>query len=173
MNTCLKCGLFKSIHDFHTKNICLSCYKIRKSTYNSKRYAENLDFRKSKNDDSSRREREDRSSDIRRDKYIVFDSRKIDKKKNRENDIDRPFVSELISKPCFYCEDTETKMTLDRINNTIGHIKTNVVQCCVRCNYTRGQMPYDAWIIVSKGMKEARISGLFGNWTGNIRKSGK
>ena len=72
----------------------------------------------------------------------------------------------MITQPCSYCLDTEAKMTLDRIDNTIGHTQANVVPACLRCNVTRGSMPYEAWKVVSLGMKSARELGLFGAWTG-------
>lgn len=30
-------------------------------------------------------------------------------------------------------------------------------------------MPYDAWLVVASGMREARTKGLFGDWVGNIK----
>jgi hypothetical protein len=60
-------------------------------------------------------------------------------------------------------------MTLDRIDNDKGHTEDNVVPACIRCNYTRRSMPYEAWLVVAKGMREARERGLFGEWTGRAR----
>jgi len=60
-------------------------------------------------------------------------------------------------------------MTLDRIDNDKGHTQDNVVPACIRCNYARRSMPYEAWLVVAKGMREAREQGLFGDWTGRVR----
>lgn len=55
-------------------------------------------------------------------------------------------------------------MTLDRIDNTIGHVQTNVVAACVRCNYMRRDMPYAAWTRLVPLIKQLREEGLFGAW---------
>jgi hypothetical protein len=47
------------------------------------------------------------------------------------------FVGNETDKPCFYCgeETTNTKRNgLDRLDNDIGYIPTNVVSCCWTCN---------------------------------------
>ena len=95
---------------------------------------------------------------------IVEDSRKNDKRKGLECNITTEFVSSLISNPCMYCAETSIRMTLDRIENGIGHILGNVVPCCIRCNYIRGSMPYDAWIHIVPLIRSAREAGLFGDW---------
>jgi len=57
-------------------------------------------------------------------------------------------------------------MTLDRINNSKGHLMNNVVPACRRCNTTRGDMPYKAWLFLVDGMRKARLANAFGNWNG-------
>lgn len=101
---------------------------------------------------------------------ILTDSKQSDKKKNRKNDLDLDFIKSQISKPCSYCGETQLRMTLDRVNNLIGHLKSNVVPACIRCNYTRKNMPYKAWLIVADGMRKAREAGAFESWTGSIWK---
>ncbi len=112
------------------------------------------------------RQRVERESDLRREHYIVMDCRKSDRKVGFENDLDKPFVKNLISEGCAYCGDRKTRMSLDRMDNSLGHTKANVVPSCVRCNLTRGNMPYSAWLIVAKGMREAFEAGLFQDWAG-------
>lgn len=60
-------------------------------------------------------------------------------------------------------------MTLDRIDNDKGHTQDNVVPACIRCNYVRKNMPYEAWIVVAEGMRKAREAGLFEGWSGRVR----
>jgi hypothetical protein len=96
---------------------------------------------------------------------ICIDCRSSDKKKGRENDLDVDFVHAAISEGCSYCGDTDSRMTLDRIDNDFGHTKNNVVSACLRCNLTRGSMPFAAWAIIAPKMREARLAGLFGDWT--------
>jgi len=100
---------------------------------------------------------------------IWKDTRAADLKRNRQNDLTKDFIAEQIAKGCSYCGEKDLRMTLDRIDNTLGHLQTNVVPACIRCNYVRKNMPYKAWLVVAQAMKQAREHGLFGNWTGRAR----
>jgi hypothetical protein len=104
---------------------------------------------------------------------IVTDTRKDDRKKSRANELDREFVAELINNPCSYCGDSDLRKTVDRIDNSLGHLRSNVVCACERCNYVRRNMPYDAWLVLAVAMREARERGLFGTWTGAIHRRGE
>ena len=101
---------------------------------------------------------------------ILQDSRGSDRKFGRENNLTQEFILGLISKPCSYCDDTDCRMTVDRVDNDLGHLTTNVVPACIRCNLTRGNMPYEAWLVVAPGMKTAKENGLFGKWAPRSKK---
>lgn len=73
-------------------------------------------------------------------------------------------IAVVIKDGCSYCGEAHLRMTLDRIDNSTGYIKANVTSACIRCNLTRNSMPYEAWLCVAKGMKEAREKKLFGEW---------
>lgn len=109
-----------------------------------------------------------------RARHIIIDSTKADRRKGRETVLTEAFVVDQITKPCHYCADTEAQMTLDRIDNALGHTEDNVVPSCFRCNVARGAMPYAAWMLLTPGMRQAREQGLFGEWdgrtAGNTRK---
>ncbi len=109
----------------------------------------------------------------RRDFFVCKWSKSSDKRKGRDNDMTREFVREMLAKPCEYCGQHYKKMTLDRMDNTLGHLQTNVVPCCVRCNYIRRDIPYAAWKLIAAAVKEATELGLFGEWTGAWRITGK
>ena len=99
---------------------------------------------------------------------IMVDSRRSDKRHGRANDLDLEFVQQMIVCPCAYCGESTLRMTLDRKDNDLGHLKSNVVTACIRCNYARGNMPYAAWLCLADGMRSARESGAFGDWIGRF-----
>ena len=101
-----------------------------------------------------------------RAKWIMYDSRKDDHKKGRKNNLSKEYIENLISRGCSYCgiPASGSKMTLDRINNTKGHIKSNVVPSCDDCNRIRGTLPYEAWLLLARGMRKARKLGLLKGW---------
>ena len=99
---------------------------------------------------------------------IVTDSRKSDRKKGRKNDLSVGRVEEVIAGGCSYCGEQEIRMTLDRKDNARGHELDNVVAACVRCNYLRRDMPYEAWMAVVPAIRAAKERGLFGSWTGSF-----
>jgi hypothetical protein len=96
--------------------------------------------------------------------HVVKDSRSTDKKLCRENDLTLEFVKDLLGRGCQYCGETDMRMTLDRIDNSLGHTQQNVVPACIRCNLVRRDMPYEAWSLVATAMREARKNQLFGGW---------
>lgn len=56
---------------------------------------------------------------------------------NRDNRVfalTRADFNAICSKPCFYCGVAIDGVRLDRIDNGVGYIATNVRQCCTRCN---------------------------------------
>jgi len=99
---------------------------------------------------------------------ILCDARRADRKKGRANDLSLESVATLIQSPCAYCGDTTLRKTLDRIDNQLGHVLSNVVPACERCNYVRRDMPYAAWLVLAIAMRTARLRGLFGSWTGAV-----
>lgn len=104
------------------------------------------------------------------DKFIFMWSRRSDKRKGRENNLTRDFIRSEIAKPCAYCGRNYGRMTLDRIDNNVGHLVTNVVPCCLRCNYIKRDIPHAAWLIMAPAVKEAIEKGLFGDWDGSWKK---
>lgn len=60
-----------------------------------------------------------------------------DRKKKLECDLDIEFViNEIFSKNCTYCDGSEI-IGCDRIDNTKGHTKDNVIPACYECNHLR------------------------------------
>jgi len=79
----------------------------------------------------------------------IISSKESDKNYNRfdpDKFIDKCFLKELIKdyRNCYYCkvelqyiEYNDTLATIERLNNSIGHIKSNCVLCCKKCNLSR------------------------------------
>lgn len=111
-----------------------------------------------------------RRSNIDVDRWIFEDSLKEDKRCGRDFDLTRDWIKETIADGCKYCGCKELRMTLDRIDNLIGHTKANVVPACIRCNYIRRNIPHEAWLEMVAGVKKAYELGLFGSWTGRLRR---
>lgn len=99
---------------------------------------------------------------------VLEDSRRSDRKQGRENDLDQPFIESFLAQPCTYCGETRLRMTLDRVDNSLGHLKSNVLPACERCNYVRRDMPFEAWCLIAQAMRRSREQGLFGDWVGSI-----
>lgn len=71
---------------------------------------------------------------------MIASYRCSDKKKGYECDLDIEFViNEIFSKNCTYCAGSE-KVGCDRIENTKGHTKCNVIPACYECNYLRSDL---------------------------------
>ena len=83
-------------------------------------------------------------------KNMIHQSRSKDKKINKydkPNFIDYPFIQHLISESndkCYYCSCelqytyyTNNLATIERLDNSLGHIKSNCVIACRTCNYSR------------------------------------
>jgi len=83
-------------------------------------------------------------------KRMIYDSKQKDKKHNRydePNFIDYPFIQNLLSESndkCYYCSCelqytyyTNNLATIERLDNSLGHIKSNCVIACRTCNYTK------------------------------------
>lgn len=153
---------FVEVRPGQRRRTCTSCRKSADAARNPSRVAR-------ERADTARRKRELRQRGDNVVRFILEDSRKSDRKHKRSNDLTREWVAELIAQPCCYCGDTSLRMTLDRIDNTIGHFRSNVVPACIRCNYARGAMPYKAWLCLVPGLRAAREQGLFGDWTGRTR----
>ncbi len=168
MKTCNKCNLSKPDVEFYRtsgrlRSSCKLCWNIdaqARRARNGRNYG-------AKDRRRLARRKADRASNP--GKFIWYDSRKSDKKAGRENDLTKKFIEVEIAKGCSYCGESEIRMTLDRIDNDKGHMVNNVVPACIRCNYTRKNMPYEAWLVVAEGMRKARAAGLFNGWTGRAR----
>jgi len=79
---------------------------------------------------------------------MINNSKQSDKKHNRYdpvNMVDKCFLKNIIEDyPTCYYEDCKVELqyleygptlgTIERLDNNLGHIKSNCVICCFRCN---------------------------------------
>jgi hypothetical protein len=118
-------------------------------------------------------EKNERRDPAFRAKYVIRDAIRMDRGSGIPVDLTLDWVQMELAKGCSYCGGTDIKMTLDRIDNSKGHHKDNVVPACIRCNFIRKTMPYQAWLCLVPGLKEAQRRGLFEDWTGVFSGSGR
>jgi hypothetical protein len=90
-----------------------------------------------------------------------------------EFDLDLAIVKELLALPCEYCGLNDLMITLDRTENSLGYLKTNVVPACIRCNILKADMPKEAWLRLAPAVKEIACAGVFGSWIGRNLKVGR
>jgi len=103
-------------------------------------------------------------------RYMTQNAKFSDRRKGIKSNLTKEYVQILLdeAKGCVYCGDSESKLSLDRIDCSEGHIVGNVAICCVRCNNFRGDMPYAAWIVIAPVMKKLRESGMLDGWKGRL-----
>ncbi len=176
---CHTCKSFKHINEFKWRIVARKKYpasqcRLCEAIKRRERYRRNTKRDRAKRQKSWRksydRRKELRAKGINISRWILVDSKNSDQKQKRQNNLDKQFIEELIKNGCIYCGETQLRMTLDRIDNSIGHLKSNVNPACIRCNYMRRDMPYNAWLKIVPAIRKAREMGLFENWTGSCKK---
>ncbi len=103
--------------------------------------------------------------------YTLKATRSSDRSKGRNNDLTVEWIENATANGCIYCGEKEIRVSLDRIDNSRGHTKDNVVAACMRCNYLRRDMPFAAWKVLVPAVRKARERGLFAGWDGFGRKN--
>ena len=79
---------------------------------------------------------------------IRYSNYKSDAKRRGHNwDLTKKKFVELWENNCYYCNDAHT-FGIDRIDNNIGYYDSNVVSCCSTCNYAKGTMSTDAFLLM-------------------------
>lgn len=80
-------------------------------------------------------------------------SKKNAKERGYEWKISFRLFKELISKPCSFCGELkiENGSGLDRINQLIGYLPTNVIPCCYICNMMKRMFP--DWMFIDQVKK--------------------
>lgn len=81
--------------------------------------------------------------------------RSTDKHKGRSNDLTLEWYKRNIyNKECIYC-GSKKNVGCDRIDNTKGHLQSNCVPCCARCNLTRAnRFSYEEMLELGKVIRK-------------------
>lgn len=68
-------------------------------------------------------------------KLILYQT--LDQKKGLDNDLTINWYKQnILNHSCTYCGSREN-IGCDRIDNSLGHLQSNCIPCCTRCNLTR------------------------------------
>ena len=63
----------------------------------------------------------------------------------------------LVSKFCIYCGESEKRIGIDRIDNSIGYTKENSAPCCALCNFMKKAMSKNEFLSHIKKIYEFKI----------------
>ncbi len=71
-------------------------------------------------------------------------SQRVAKRRKINWDLSFEIYIDICNKPCFYCnnkvgEPVVNGLGLDRIDNSLGYTKDNILPCCGICNNIRGE----------------------------------
>lgn len=164
-HTCKMCGKSEPEVSFYFRKkeskkgtprfICRNCDIIYRQ-----KYPTSLDSKKRARQNTKKKESLHRQIPEFFPKFVLKDSKTSDSKKNLENDLDLEFVTIKLMECCSYCGNNDARKTLDRIDNSLGHLKSNVNTSCRRCNWFRRDMPFNAWIRIAPVMKEIQKANM-------------
>lgn len=174
MKKCRKCGDVFPLDRFgsnglgYKKSYCRLCdsrIRVERAKRGGESHSEKRRERYRKNRAlHSEKNKARRADPKKRPKWVLWDARDSDRRRGRTNDLTLEFVMDCISRGCSYCGDRLLRISLDRIDNERGHFRDNVVPACMRCNYLRRDMPYEAWMAMVPTVKSIYKRGLFGSW---------
>lgn len=77
----------------------------------------------------------------------------------------------IVGASCFYCGLNDDRfLGLDRMDNFDGHHLGNVKVCCEVCNFILSDLPFQAKVVVGRGLKTARQRGLLDGYVIPIKR---
>lgn len=140
---CSKCKQTKSINEFYARpdikgkgyeSHCIECCKNKKKKwYERRKFDHDVRFKNLKS---------------------------AAKQRNLEFTLTVETYSNIVSKPCHYCNESLEKHAgsgIDRINNHKGYTLENSVSCCSDCNLGKGEAyTYEEWKIMIEALLEFR-----------------
>jgi hypothetical protein len=92
-------------------------------------------------------------------KKFVTSYTNCDLYKGLENDLDEEYVKDSLSKSCSYCGFPSEG--LDRIDNKIGHTKSNCIPACKSCNIARNNIfTFEEMQEIGKTLRDVKLKRL-------------
>ena len=80
-------------------------------------------------------------------------------KHGQKSDFDCDFIIKIFNSPCSYC-GLKSNPSIDRIDNSIGYIKSNCVPACLACNKIRSDIfTPEEMKIIGNFIKKKRLAG--------------
>ncbi len=149
---CNKCGEFLQLGEnwsfgaynaYH--NICKSCKRKNSIEYIRRKGVKPRQPAKEK-DRKYYRLRSRRDRVLYPETYSYLRYKYGAKHRNLEFDLTKEEFLQFYGKPCFYCGDAFDNNGLDRVDNTQGYNKNNIVPCCHRCNWMKSDFTVEAFI---------------------------
>jgi hypothetical protein len=99
----------------------------------------------------------DNETPLIRRKYYKYKIRDNNKFKTELDFSIEEFIKMIKEGQCFYCGLNDNSLGLDRIDNKLGHIKSNIVVCCFECNMTRGdRWTHEEMILIGETIKKIK-----------------
>jgi hypothetical protein len=92
------------------------------------------------------REAERRYKERHPEQHRFSTYRSVSKRRGLAFDLNMDVFGELVASDCFYCgEPPDPVNGIDRIDNEVGYEEDNVVSCCKRCNWAKGQGTFESF----------------------------
>lgn len=66
--------------------------------------------------------------------------------KNLEFNLSFEQFMTLWRKPCSYCQEEIDSIGIDRFDNEIGYILSNIISCCKTCNYMKRELSFEVFL---------------------------
>lgn len=146
MKICKVCKIEKPFLEFHkikgciggVRNVCKECRKIENKEYKSKPHVIQQSKDYYQNNKESFRLRMNKHYHTLNGQYHQY------KKRAKINKFEFDLIEEdckiFYETLCDYCGGPIKGIGIDRVDPSIGYIKSNIVPCCSKCNYMKNTM---------------------------------
>lgn len=91
------------------------------------------------------------------------DYRRTDKRAGFKTSVSLEGMRFAAEMPCFFCCG-RTRLGLDRIENSLGHLNSNCVPCCAECNFILIDLPWEAKLELREPLRKIREKGILKDW---------